>query len=126
MDTAYKLPTEWIDRIFQRLIEIYGVKFTVKFSHPDKVDIEKARWRAGLYGLNSQEIKKVLNLCLNNEIKEPPNVIEFFHYAKNYKTPPPPKLAIKSASHETAAKYMDEIRRKLSGSYRSTTVPEKS
>jgi hypothetical protein len=125
METAYKLPIEWIDRIFQRLTDIYGVKFTSKFSHPDKVDIEKARWRSGLYGLNSQEIKKVLNLCLNNEIREPPNVIEFYHYGKNYKSPPPPRVIIKTASPETASKYMDEIRKKLNGSHRNTAISQK-
>lgn len=120
---SYKLSQEWIDRIFSRLIDIYGHKFTSKFSKPEYMEIEKTRWRSGLYGLTSEDIKKVLNLCLNNKIKEPPNPIEFYHYAKSYKLPPPPKPEFARASLEIKNKYMELIREKLNGSIRNKRLP---
>lgn len=117
MDAAkretYKLPIAWIDRIFARLTDIYGERFTGKFSKPEYMDMEKLRWSGGLYGLNGDQIKNVLNLCLNNKIKEPPNVVEFFHYAKEWKAPAPEKPPVQSASPETQAHYMKLIREKL-------------
>ena len=79
---SYKLPAEWVDRIFLRLTEIYGVKFTGQWTKPDYMDMAKTLWRGGLYGLNSAEIKHALSICLNS-LNTPPNAIEFFHTPNN-------------------------------------------
>jgi len=117
MDAAkretYKLPSAWIDRIFARLTDIYGERFTGQFTKPEYVDMAKLRWSGGLYGLNGEQIKNVLNLCLNNKIKEPPNVVEFFHYAKEWKAPAPERPPVKTGSPETQTHYMNLIREKL-------------
>lgn len=84
----FKLPLEWIDRIFMRLVEAYGSKFASKFSKSYYVDLEKTRWQSGLVGVTADEIKHVLNLCQQRIIPDPPNVIEFYHYCKGAKQPP--------------------------------------
>ena len=111
---AFKIPTTWIDRIFARLTDIYGERFTSQFSKPEYMELAKLQWRAGLYGLDGDQIKRVINMCLNNEIKDVPNVVEFFHYGKGWKAPVQ-KHEIPQASKEVASRYMDEIRGKLHG-----------
>jgi hypothetical protein len=111
---SYKLPAEWVDRIFLRLNEIYGDKFMGQFSKPEYIDLAKTVWRGGLAGLNSSEIKHALSICLN-ELSTPPNCIEFFHYAKKYRVPPPPKVEPTKASQEVHKLYMDKIKGILNG-----------
>lgn len=115
---SYKLPEEWIDRIFKRLAEIYGTKFYERFSNPSYVDIEKFRWRSGLYGVTPEEIKHALDLCRNGIIHEPPNVIEFFHYCKRVRQPSIPKkteYTRTEAQIKNGAKYIKLIMDKLHG-----------
>lgn len=107
---TFKCSIQWVDRVFQRLTEIYGEKFTGKFSKPEYMELEKERWRSGLYGLSGQEVKFVLNLCLNSKIKEPPNVIEFYHYGKQWKQPDPEPKPTTVAAKETQQLYMNKIR----------------
>lgn len=114
----YKLPIEWIDRIFKRLTEIYGSQVTARFSKSFYIDIEKTRWQAGLYGVTADEIKHVLNLCQSGMIKELPNVIEFYHYCKGMKKPAPKKaeqFARTDAQKKTSATYIKLILDKLNG-----------
>jgi hypothetical protein len=85
---SFKLPLEWIDRIFKRLVEAYGSRFASKFTNASYVDLEKTRWQSGLVGVTADEIKNVLNLCNQGMINEPPNVIEFYHYCKGAKLAP--------------------------------------
>ncbi len=119
MDAAkqekYKLPMIWVDRIFSRFDDIFGEKFTRKFSKAEYRDLEKMQWASGLYGLNGDQIKSVLNLCLNNQIKEPPNVIEFYHYAKRWREPAPTPVITSKANPEIQSHYMQQIRTKLNG-----------
>src|SRR3954465_11152070 len=110
---THRIPMPWVDRIFARLADIYGERFTGKFSKREYMDMEKSRWAGGLYGLDGDQIKNVLNLCLNNKIKEPPNLVEFFAFAKEWKAPPPPKPPIIAASPEVTSHYMNLIREKL-------------
>lgn len=114
--SKFKLPADWIDRIFLRLTEIYGEKFTRQWTKPDYMDLAKLQWQSGLYGLTSDEIKKVLNLCLNGFIQTPPNQIEFYHYGKNYKIPKTPAPDIPKANAQTQKLHMEKIRGILNGS----------
>lgn len=121
---SYKLSDTWIERIFARLTEIYGERFTCRYSQPQDMERVKLQWRAGLYGLSVDEIKKVLNMCLNNIIKDPPNMIDFFHYARSYKVPMEPKPPIPSGDPEVAKHFIKEIKDKLKyGNRINTTVP---
>lgn len=130
MDAAkaeqFKLPLVWIDRIFARLTDIYGTQFTSSFSKPEYMEMEKQRWRGGLYGLNTDQIKKVLNMCLNNEINTVPNVIEFYHYGIGWKAPIPKPEPKTERNKEVASEYMTKIRTMLNGkipSNSNTPVP---
>jgi len=113
----FKMPLEWIERIFKRLAEVYGARFASKFTNPSYVDLEKTRWQSGLYGATADEIRHVLEMCRQGLIYEPPNVIEFFHYCKGVrqpfvkpKPPEPPK-----AQTELGQKYLKLIMDKLNG-----------
>lgn len=109
---AFKLPAEWVERIFLRLSEIYGSKFENQFTKPEYVELEKYRWRGGLAGLNAAEIKNALNICLNH-LNQPPNVVEFYKYAKEYTPAPLKRPEPVKCSPEKQAHYMQAIREKL-------------
>lgn len=113
----YKLPEEWIDRIFKRLAEIYGDRFASRFLNPTYVDIEKFRWRAGLYGVTSEEVKYALDLCRNGIISHPPTCVEFFHYCKRVKQPPVKKIEYTRTEEQkkNGSKYIKLIMDKLHG-----------
>ena len=113
----FKLPEEWIDRIFKRLAEAYGAKFATRFNSPQVIDMEKLRWQSGLYGTTPEEIKHVLNMCKSGYIPDPPNVIEFFHYCKGHKQPIVKKevASTSKAKPEVAEKYLKLIMDKLHG-----------
>lgn len=114
----YKLPVEWVDRIFKRLAEAYGSKFASKFLNPSYVDMEKTRWQSGLYGVTADEIRHVLSLCQQGIIADPPNVIEFFHYCKGAKQPPEKKTSVYTrteSEQKNGEKYIKLIMDKLHG-----------
>lgn len=114
----FKLPEEWIDRIFKRLTEIYGDRFSSFFTSSFRIDIERSRWQSGLYGVTADEIKHVLSLCQQRIIKEPPNLIEFYHYCKGEKKPPMPTKTqfVRTESDKKASeKYLKLILDKLHG-----------
>lgn len=114
----FKLPVEWIDRIFKRLAECYGDKFASKFLNPSYVDLEKKRWQSGLYCVTADEIRHVLKLCRDGIIPDPPNVIEFYHYCKGLKKPPISKNSIYTrteSEQKNGEKYIKLILDKLYG-----------
>lgn len=113
----FKLPIEWIDRIFKRLVEIYGDEFATRFNNPTYLDLERLRWQSGLFGATPEEIKRVIELCRLGQIKSPPNVVEFYHYCKGYKQPIPPKPEPYATpiNRELGQKYIQLIRDKLHG-----------
>ena len=114
----YKLPLEWIDRIFKRLAECYGAKFASRFVNPSYIDVERTRWQSGLYGTTADEIKHVLDLCRQKIIADPPNVIEFYHYCKGVRQPTQPKKSEYTRTEEQqkqGEKYLKLIMDKLHG-----------
>lgn len=115
---SFKLPLDWVNRIFSRFHEIWGDKYLEAFCSLNRFEMEQARWQAGLYGLGAQEIKKVLDMCKDGIIRDMPNVIEFYHYAKGNKAPPPslPKPQAEFPASPTIAKqYINLIKDKLHG-----------
>lgn len=115
--TYEKVPIEWIDRIFKRLAEAYGDSFVTRFNSTTAIDLERVRWQSGLIGCTADEIKHTLDLCRLGKIKDPPNVMEFFHYCKgNMKaTYQKPKPFGPEPNRELAKQYLDLLRNKLHG-----------
>ena len=112
----FKVPIEWVDRIFKRLAEAYGDRFALKFTRPSYVEMERTRWQSGLYGATVEEIRHVLDLCKRGIIPEPPNIIEFFHYCKGVRLPSKPKSApLTPKQTETGKQYIKLIMDKLHG-----------
>lgn len=115
---SFKLPVEWIDRIFKRFDEIWGARFLELFTSERDFDFERTRWTAGLYGATAEEIRKVLDMCRTGLIKDPPNVIEFYHYCKGHKQPLPATRThhtISAPNRELGQKYLKLIQDKLHG-----------
>jgi hypothetical protein len=118
--TDFRLPIEWIDRIFQRLHAVWGDHYLRLFANPQDLEFERTRWQGGLHGVTAEEIKNVLSLCQTGKIKSPPNVIEFFHYCKGYKIPPPQKPApYATPKREVGEQYLKLLRDKLHGKLNS-------
>lgn len=114
--TSYKIPSEWIERIFKRFAEIWGERYIAMFRSEWEIDLERTRWQSGLYGATSEEIRKTLDMCRTGYIKDPPNAVEFFHYCKGHKQPPPkPKTVMTTATKELGQQYIKLIRDKLHG-----------
>jgi hypothetical protein len=114
----YKIPAEWIDRIFKRFDEIWGSRFLNRFNSDTDFDLERLRWQSGLFGATADEIRRVLDMCRGGYIKDPPHCVEFFHYCKGKILPPttkPKTTTLSSQNREIAQKYLDLIKAKLHG-----------
>lgn len=109
-----KLPTEWVERIFERLAEIYGEPWTRHYVNPEKKSLNVTMWSTGLAGLTIDQIKSALALLRHSPGLFPPTVIEFYHYAKGIRKPYryQPKIR-KGGSTEIASGYINEIKNKL-------------
>ena len=110
----YKLPTEWVDRIFQRLEEIYGCKWKIEIQ--GKESLYREIWCTGLFGLTKEQVKKALAICEIFKHADIPNHIEFYHAAKGlpYNRRPIRKpLDIGTRSLKVAEKHLSDIRRTL-------------
>jgi len=78
----FKLDPAWIDRIFERLTEIWQQDFLI--NHPN-LEESKRFWGVALYNLSSDEIKHAIEIChfLKTRRAQPPHALEFFDYAKH-------------------------------------------
>lgn len=85
-----KIPTEWVDRIFNCMTEFYGKRWEKNFTTTYSEDFLKTIWWNGLTGLTYDQIKGALILCkraAQELYNNPPNVIEFYLYAKGTNRP---------------------------------------
>jgi hypothetical protein len=64
----------WIERIFARLLAIYGERFTAMWAGADKAEMKRV-WANGLRTFNANEIQSALAACLEREY--PPNLPQF-------------------------------------------------
>lgn len=79
------LPKKYIDRIFMRLMAIYGHKFISLFPDDDALAIAKAEWGNALARLSSFQIGQALDRC--RVISDwNPNIPEFLRLATNLPT----------------------------------------
>lgn len=112
---TYKIPAEWVDRIFLRLEYTFQEKWTSRFTKRDILEIEKMRWASALYKISANEVKRGIEACAN--LRYPPTPIEFYDYAKGYKPIPRPKPEMKPVNREAGQKAIAEIKRNLHGNY---------
>lgn len=68
------LPSAWIDRIFERLLAMYGRKFADMWGCVETGSL-KATWAEALADLKPEEISRGLSACLTREW--PPTLPEF-------------------------------------------------
>lgn len=68
------LPSAWIDRIFERLLAMYGRKFADMWGCVDTASL-KSTWAEALSDLKPEEISRGLAACLTREW--PPTLPEF-------------------------------------------------
>lgn len=116
---TYKLPREWVERIFMRLKSIYGDAW-IEYHEKTPTDKELAltMWCTGLYGLTPEEIRQAISMCSSSDKRYLPTVLDFYHYAKNTQSTSSMKTSPssnKTATPEMAKTFLQEIRHKLSG-----------
>lgn len=73
-ETLPALPSEWIDRLWQRFLLMYGNKFTDMWRDLDP-DAVKRAWAEDLAGYRGDELKRGLEWCKTQ--KWPPTLPEF-------------------------------------------------
>lgn len=115
-----KLPKEWVNKLFYRLKNIYGMYYSHWFSTHEEV--MKESWSSGLYGLNAEEIKKGLDHCHINSNARPPTCVEFYHHCKGI---PLIRETIKP-SREKGLECIKQIKNDLSKKYRINHVPRRT
>ena len=110
------IPTEWIERIFVRLTEIYGDKFISYLGNETHTSCMLILWKNSLIGLTPQEIKHALAVCRDNPLSPIPTPIEFFYIGKKkfypYKVKPVENHTINKA---IANASISNIKEMLSG-----------
>jgi len=112
-----KLPTDWVERIFERLECTYKSKWTCLVGDERRKNIYLNQWSTGLAGLTPQEIKRALAMCECSYHDLPPTVVEFYHMAKGLKVlkRKDSVLPMTLQTRELAEQYLTEIRSKLHG-----------
>jgi hypothetical protein len=109
-----KIPIEWIERIFERMEQIYGDKWISHIGKHDRQRILKSIWSVALTGCNGHEIKRAIDICEAFPYSGIPTHVEFYHYAKGIRKPGHMRPPIESkGSYEVAKKYLDQIKNKL-------------
>lgn len=113
-----KIPMEWVDRIFELMMEFFQDRWENQFKNYDnQINAYKAQWRNGLIGLSKDEIKVGLKISKRMAIQDqkPPHVLDFYYYSKGTKQPPPPfnkdLLAINSKLAKNALEQLKTITR---------------
>jgi hypothetical protein len=111
------IPKEWIERLFERLEEIYGAKWTRNVG--SRKELLLTLWSHALAGLTGDEIKTAIQMCKDYPYSPIPTPIEFYHYAKKNILPPRvqkpvPRTAVNMAiAHVAIEKMKDKLSNKL-------------
>lgn len=114
-----KLSLEYVNRIFQRLEEIYKEAWTETHKNQILKDSHIVMWQSALAGVTVDEIKKALELCEKSDRTFPPHAIEFWQYAKGHTRPrirPPNNDELfHKRSPEIALEHLEAIKIRLKG-----------
>lgn len=65
---------KWIERLFSRLLAIYGDRFAAMWAQVDKNEMKEV-WSSALGGFSAEELKSALEKCYQQEY--PPNLPQF-------------------------------------------------
>lgn len=109
-----RLPDQWIEKIFERMADLYGTAFAAKWHGLDTERIKYA-WSETLGEFTGDQIKGALEDCAK-ECKYPPSLPEFYQLCKNKKVMPMhqkllPKLHEKNT--ETGMNQIEKIKSML-------------
>jgi hypothetical protein len=119
-----KPPMEWIDRLFNCMMEFYGERWSKSFTKKEYESLAKIIWQSALQGLTYEEIRDTLVLFKRRarEAKSlPPTHIQFFCTAKGSNkrntegTKKPEPAAERKSDPDVARRAISEIRAKLDG-----------
>ena len=69
----------WIERVFARLLAIYGDRFASMWAHTDKDEMKQV-WAEALGGFTSEQIADALKICLDEP--HAPNLPMFLAYCR--------------------------------------------
>jgi hypothetical protein len=91
--TSTALPSEWIERLFERLSARYGNKFAAMWAgiSPEAI---KREWAEGLAGFSREELVEGMRASLDREW--PPNLAEFRRLCR---PAPPYEVMYREAAH---------------------------
>lgn len=101
------LPTEIIDRVWTRMAEIYGHKWTSNYGASDS----EGTWAKGLADMSNTDLKRGFFACLNNGEAWPPSLPEFRALCKAPKRENSAMYAL-PASRQLPHKLNDDSRSK--------------
>lgn len=110
-----KMPTEWVERIFERLACIYKERWTSLLGSDGRKNLLIAQWCTGLAGLSAEQIKRALTNCEFSGEFMPPTVMDFYHLAKGNKILKrnANDVPMTVSNREVAKLYLTEIRNKI-------------
>lgn len=103
----------WIEKLFSRLLAIYGDKFAAMWAQADKNEM-KMVWADALGGFSADEISSALTKCY--EAEWPPNLAQFVGYCRTSMRSSTPNfynaLSFKEQvpSKEEAQKILDRLK----------------
>ena len=100
-------PAGWIDRIFTKLIAIYGRDFLSRWEGIDIGDV-KEDWRHELNGF--ERFPKSIAYALDNLPDKPPTVLEFRALCRRAPDDAAPRLEAPPASKEIRERELAKIR----------------
>ena len=101
---------KWVERLFARLLAIYGERFAAMWASTDKAEM-KAVWANALGGFSSVELTSALDRCLGEKFA--PNLPEFVSYCRDamrLRGSQLPAIEAPQLSREEAAKRLAEFR----------------
>ena len=80
-ENSYKLPSSWVERIFNRLAAIYKERWEEYLGNERNQTLLKTIWSTGLYGLDPHQIARAITICESSPHSYIPTHIEFFDIA---------------------------------------------
>lgn len=73
--------SKWIERIFQKLLSIYGDRFSANWAHADIADV-KETWADALGGFDAETIGRAIKACYDEQ--HPPKLPDFVALCRKY------------------------------------------
>ena len=107
MDTQLR----WIERLFARLLAIYGDRFSAMWAHTDKEEMKQV-WAEALGGFTADQIADALKICLDEP--HAPNLPMFLAYCRRKAVMQTRQIEYKSEiSNKVAIERLAEIKKRF-------------